>query len=65
MAVGYQGLRAYFNMTKSDTGVLILDIAPLVPAAALVRKGDVLLSVDGLRVQDWGRGLPPSTACAH
>eukprot|EP01042_Synura_sphagnicola_P002483 gene2483-2985_t len=41
-------------MTKSDTGVLILDIAPLVPAAALVRKGDVLLSVDGLRIANDG-----------
>jgi hypothetical protein len=37
-------------MADSDTGILILSCAPLSPAAAILRKNDVLLKVDGIRI---------------
>jgi S1-C subfamily serine protease len=43
-------LRGHFHMGSEDTGVLLLSTAPTAPAAALLKKGDVVLSVDGVRV---------------
>lgn len=51
-------LRKHFGMESTDTGMLVLDVAPLAPAAALLKSRDVVLSVDGIRVSlvcatDW------------
>jgi S1-C subfamily serine protease len=52
-------LRAYFGMAGSQpgapskgaqTGVLVVGLAKLAPAASLLKVGDVLLSVDGVQV---------------
>ena len=43
-------LRRHHGMADSDTGILILSCAPLSPAAAILRKNDVLLKVDGIRI---------------
>lgn len=43
-------LRSYFGMREDETGILLLDVAPLAPAAGLLKKGDVVLSVDGVRI---------------
>ena len=43
-------LRNYFKLNPDETGVLVLDAAPLSPAARVLKKGDVILAIDGIRV---------------
>lgn len=47
-------LRKHHGMSTHETGVLILSTAPLAPAAAMLQKNDVLLSVDNIRVANDG-----------
>lgn len=47
-------LRTHFRMSESHTGVRVLGVAPLAPAAAILQTGDVILSVDGIRVANDG-----------
>jgi S1-C subfamily serine protease len=46
MSVGADGLR--------ETGVLVLSVAPTAPAMSVLRKGDIILSVDGIRIANDG-----------
>jgi len=41
-------------MKAEETGVLVLSTAPLAPAAKVLRKGDVIVEVDGIRVANDG-----------
>ena len=43
-------IRRYYNMSNNETGVLVLSTAPLSPASSMLQKGDVLLSVDNIRI---------------
>jgi len=43
-------LRRHYRMGPEDTGVLVLSLAPLAPSASVLKKGDVLLKIDGIRV---------------
>ena len=40
-----------FLQSEEDTGVLVLSTAPTAPASGLLKKGDVVLSVDDIRVR--------------
>ena len=43
-------LRKYYGMNDSDTGVLVAEVLPLAPAREMLQRGDVILSMDGIRV---------------
>ncbi len=43
-------LRNHYGMTSTETGVLVLNTAPLAPSQPLLQRGDVILSIDGTRV---------------
>jgi S1-C subfamily serine protease len=47
-------LRASLGVPDGESGVLVRTVAPLSPAAGLVRPGDVLTTVDGLDVANDG-----------
>ena len=47
-------LRKYLKMESDDTGVLVLSVAPLAPASKMLQKGDVILSVDNIRIANDG-----------
>jgi S1-C subfamily serine protease len=48
------GLRRHFQMKETDTGVLVLSVAPLAPAAKLLQRGDVILAVDDVPIANDG-----------
>ena len=45
-------IRLRFGMSKTDTGALISHIDPDSPAKDVLRPGDVVLSIDGVRVEN-------------
>lgn len=47
-------LRSHYKMGKGDTGVLVIDMATLAPAAAVLRKNDVILAVNGIKIANDG-----------
>jgi len=49
-----EDLRKYYNMSAEQTGILVSGTAKLAPVSSLVFKGDVILSLDGIRVANDG-----------
>jgi len=49
-----EDLRKYYNMTAEQTGILVSGTAKLAPVSSLIFKGDVVLSIDGIRVANDG-----------
>lgn len=49
-----ESLRRYYGLKEDDTGVLVLRTAPLSPAASLLCRGDVVMSVDGIDIANDG-----------
>jgi S1-C subfamily serine protease len=49
-----ESLRRHYNLSHDATGVLILSLAPLAPSSKLLRRGDVLLSIDDIPVANDG-----------
>ncbi|CAM9544003.1 unnamed protein product, partial [Discosporangium mesarthrocarpum] len=47
-------LRGSLHMKGDQTGILVTDIEPTAPAAGFIRKGDVIMEVDGIRVANDG-----------
>lgn len=47
-------LRKHFAMTEEDTGVLVLNTAQTAPASKLLQKGDVILTVDSIKIANDG-----------
>ncbi|CAM9441847.1 unnamed protein product [Laminaria digitata] len=47
-------LRGSLQMSPEQTGVLITSVEPTSPAASTLRRGDVLMKVDGIRVANDG-----------
>ena len=45
-------IRLRFGMSKTDTGALISHIDPDSPTRGVLRSGDVVLSIDGVRVEN-------------
>lgn len=54
-ALENEALRQYYGMGEKDTGVLVLSIAHTAPAKSVLKSGDVLLSVDGIRISNDGK----------
>jgi hypothetical protein len=54
-AMENEQLRKHFRMKDDkDTGVLVVSIASLAPASKVLQKGDVIMSVDGIRIANDG-----------
>lgn len=49
-----EDLRKYYNMTETDTGILVSGTSKLAPVSSLIRRGDVVLSLDGIRIANDG-----------
>ncbi len=47
-------LRNVYHMDKTTSGVLLIDISERSPASGLLKKGDVLLSIDGNKIENDG-----------
>ena len=47
-------LRSVYKMDKDTTGVLVIDLSERSPAFKKLKKGDVLVSIDGNKVQNDG-----------
>jgi PDZ domain-containing secreted protein len=47
-------LRNYYKLEPEETGVLVLETAPLAPSSKVLKKGDVVLAIDGVRVANDG-----------
>jgi S1-C subfamily serine protease len=47
-------LRKHFGMEVDETGILVLSTASTAPAAALLKKGDVVLKVDNIKIANDG-----------
>eukprot|EP01041_Mallomonas_annulata_P009432 gene9432-19589_t len=43
-----------FPSSKQDSGVMVLDTVPLAPAAAVLKKTDIILAVDNIKVANDG-----------
>lgn len=54
-ALENEALRRYYGMGETDTGVLVLSIADTAPANSVLEVGDVLLSLDGIRISNDGK----------
>ena len=48
------GMRLYSRMKDEDTGVLVNTVYPDSPAVGKIRRGDVILSIDGINVANDG-----------
>lgn len=54
-AMENEQLRKHYKMKDNkDTGVLIVSIASLAPASQVLQKGDVVMSIDGIRIANDG-----------
>jgi S1-C subfamily serine protease len=49
-----EDLRKYYNMTTDDTGILVSGTTKLAPVSSLIQKGDVILSLDDIRIANDG-----------
>ncbi len=47
-------LREYLGMGKNDSGIYVTDIAPSSSGSSVIKKGDVILSIDGINIDDNG-----------
>ncbi len=47
-------LRSVYKMDKTTSGVLVIDLSERSPASGLLKKGDVLLSIDGNKIENDG-----------
>ena len=47
-------LRAFYEMTTNETGVLLTQVVPLSPSFGLLMKDDVLLEIDGQAIANDG-----------
>lgn len=47
-------MREYYGMRSGQKGVLVRQVAPIAPAAALLREDDVLMSFDGIQIANDG-----------
>jgi len=65
-AIGHMGLnsdenlREYLGLAPSDTGILVMSVPPKTSGHDVLKKNDVILSIDGLAIDD--RGLYESGA---
>ena len=50
-----EAIRRRKGMGKGDTGVLVISVAETAPAKKVLHVGDVLLSVDGIRISNDGK----------
>lgn len=48
------GLKAYLGMKKEETGVLVTYIEPMSEAVNVLEDGDVVCSIDGVKISDMG-----------
>ena len=58
------GLRAFLGLPESATGVLVDDVAPRSALRDVLRNGDIITHVDGLRVSNDGK-VPLSLRGGH
>ena len=49
-----QSLRKVYKMKESDSGVLLIDMSERSPAFGKLKKGDVLLGIDGNKIENDG-----------
>ena len=49
-----KALRRYYKLQQDQTGVLVLEVSPLAPAARVLQRGDVLLALDSIRIANDG-----------
>lgn len=49
-----KSMREYYGMRSGQKGVLVRQVAPIAPAAALLREDDVLMSFDGIQIANDG-----------
>jgi len=47
-------LRSVYQMDKSQSGVLVIDLSERSPAFGILKKGDVLLRIDGKKIENDG-----------
>lgn len=47
-------LRKFYHMKDNETGVLISEVLPLSPSKGILQPGDVLLSLDNIRIANDG-----------
>ena len=50
-------MRSYFKLASDDTGVLVANVLKLSCGHDVVRKGDILMSIDGCEIADNGTVL--------
>lgn len=50
-------IRKHFKMSPQMTGILIKDINPLSSAFKILKKDDVLLSIDGVSIENDETGI--------
>lgn len=56
--------REFYGMTKEETGMLVSDLSPLSDANRKLKKGDVLLEIDGNKISNDGKvNLPGIGDC--
>lgn len=48
-------IRAKYNMSEKQTGVLVNNIYPDSAASGILQSGDIILSIDGERIEDDGK----------
>jgi S1-C subfamily serine protease len=49
-----ESLRRYYNLSDDQNGVLVLETDPLAPSSSVLRRGDVILNVDDIKVASDG-----------
>lgn len=54
--MGNAQLRNYFKMGKDMTGILVNEINPLSDAYNFLKKDDVILAIDGVRIGNDSKG---------
>ena len=47
-------IKRYFGLKKNQTGILVNDIMPLGNSFGYLKEDDIILSIDGMKVQDDG-----------
>ncbi len=51
---GDENLKEYFGMQREDTGIMITDIPPLSSGGEVLKKNDIILSINGITIDDNG-----------
>jgi len=47
-------LKRYYGLNEHQTGILVLKVMPLGNSANVLKKGDIILEIDGKKIQDDG-----------